>query len=106
MAKKPTPARKKARSTAASAASRSKSRGKSASAKRIRAAAAASTGDAGMAAPHVSGLIACFLSVRKEFIGYPERVKDILLNGCTDLKRDRMHQGAGMPNLVKMLLES
>jgi subtilisin family serine protease len=59
-----------------------------------------------MAAPHVSGLIACFLSVRKEFIGYPERVKDILLNGCTDLKRDRMHQGAGMPNLVKMLLES
>jgi subtilisin family serine protease len=59
-----------------------------------------------MAAPHVSGLLACFLSARREFIGYPERVKEILLNGCTDLKRDRMHQGAGMPNLVKMLLES
>lgn len=59
-----------------------------------------------MAAPHVSGVIACFLSVRKEFIGYPDRVKDILLNACTDLKRDRMHQGAGMPNLVKMLLGS
>ena len=57
-----------------------------------------------MAAPHVSAVIACFLSVRREFIGYPDRVKDILLNACTDLKRDRMHQGAGMPNLVKMLL--
>lgn len=59
-----------------------------------------------MAAPHVSGVVACFLSARKEFIGYPDRVKDILLNACTDLKRDRMHQGAGMPNLVKMLLGS
>ncbi|HKE95681.1 MAG TPA: S8 family peptidase [Povalibacter sp.] len=59
-----------------------------------------------MAAPHVSGVVACFLSVRKEFIGYPDRVKEILLAACTDLKRDRMHQGAGMPNLVKMLLGS
>ncbi len=59
-----------------------------------------------MAAPHVSGVIACFLSVRQEFIGYPDRVKEILLDACTDLKRDRMHQGAGMPNLVKMLLGS
>ena len=57
-----------------------------------------------MAAPHVSGLVACFLSARREFIGYPDRVKEILLSSCTDLKRDRMHQGAGMPNLVKMLL--
>lgn len=57
-----------------------------------------------MAAPHVSGLLACFLSARREFIGYPDRVKEILVNSCTDLKRDRMHQGAGMPNLVKMLL--
>jgi subtilisin family serine protease len=59
-----------------------------------------------MAAPHVSGVVACFLSARKEFIGYPDRVKDILLAACTDLKRERMHQGAGMPNLVKMLLGS
>lgn len=59
-----------------------------------------------MAAPHVSGVVACFLSIRREFIGYPDRVKEILLNACTDLKRDRMHQGAGMPNLVKMLLGS
>lgn len=59
-----------------------------------------------MAAPHVSGVLACFLSVRREFIGYPDRVKEILVGSCTDLKRDRMHQGAGMPNLVKMLLSS
>lgn len=59
-----------------------------------------------MAAPHVSGVVACFLSARREFIGYPDRVKEILLAACTDLKRDRMHQGAGMPNLVKMLLGS
>jgi subtilisin family serine protease len=59
-----------------------------------------------MAAPHVSGVIACFLSVRREFIGYPDRVKERLLGACTDLRRDRTHQGAGMPNLVKMLLES
>ncbi|MBE9127981.1 MULTISPECIES: S8 family serine peptidase [unclassified Coleofasciculus] len=56
-----------------------------------------------MACPHVSGVVAAFLSVRQEFIGYPDRVKEILLSHCTDLKRDRYHQGAGMPNLVKML---
>ncbi|MCP9821007.1 S8 family peptidase [Synechococcus sp. Cruz-9H2] len=59
-----------------------------------------------MAAPHISGLLAAFLSVRSEFIGYPERVKRILLDHCTDLKRDRYHQGAGLPNLSKMLLET
>ncbi|HXV16159.1 MAG TPA: S8 family serine peptidase, partial [Gemmatimonadaceae bacterium] len=57
-----------------------------------------------MAAPHVSGLIAAFLSKRKEFIGRPDDVKDILLSNCTDLKRQRHMQGAGLPNLVKMLV--
>ena len=56
-----------------------------------------------MACPHASGVIAAFLSVRREFIGRPDQVKEILLANCTDLKRDRYHQGAGMPNLVKML---
>lgn len=59
-----------------------------------------------MAAPHVSGLIAAFLSARPEFIGHPGRVKEILLSHCTDLRRDRYHQGAGLPNLTKMLLET
>ncbi|WP_380876114.1 serine peptidase [Sphingomonas sp. DBB INV C78] len=56
-----------------------------------------------MAAPHVSGLLASFLSQRREFIGEPDRVKRILLNGCVDLARDRYMQGAGLPNLIKML---
>lgn len=56
-----------------------------------------------MACPHVSGLLAAFLSVRREFIGRPDEVKRILLANTTDLGRDRYHQGAGLPNLVKML---
>jgi hypothetical protein len=59
-----------------------------------------------MAAPHVSGLLAAFLSVRREFIGYPNRVKRILLDNCTDLNRDVYIQGHGMPNLMKMLANS
>ncbi len=59
-----------------------------------------------MACPHVSGVIAGFLSVRREFIGRPDQVKEILLSHCTDLKRDRYHQGAGLPNLVRMLAET
>jgi len=56
-----------------------------------------------MAAPHVSGILAAFLSLRREFIGYPDRVKKILLDSCVDLGRDPYMQGAGLPNLIKML---
>lgn len=56
-----------------------------------------------MAAPHVAGLLASFLSLRREFVGYPDRVKTLLLNGCVDLARDPYMQGAGLPNLIKML---
>jgi hypothetical protein len=59
-----------------------------------------------MAAPHVSGLLAAFLSVRRQFVGYPEWVKQLLLDNCTDLKRDRPMQGAGLPNLTRMLLNT
>ena len=59
-----------------------------------------------MACPHVSGMLAAFLSVRREFIGRPDEVKEILLNNCNDLQRDRYHQGAGLPNLMKMLLNT
>jgi hypothetical protein len=57
-----------------------------------------------MAAPHVSGLLAAFLSSRREFRGRPDEVKRVLLDTCTDLGRDRYHQGCGMPNLMQMLL--
>jgi hypothetical protein len=56
--------------------------------------------------PHVSGLLAAFLSARKEFIGYPDRVRALLLAHCTDLGRDLYIQGRGMPNLVKMLVNT
>lgn len=56
-----------------------------------------------MAAPHVSGVIAGFLSARREFIGSPDRVKQILLEHCTDLGRDPYMQGRGVPNLMQML---
>jgi serine protease AprX len=56
-----------------------------------------------MAAPHVSGVIAAFLSVRKEFIGDPERVKEIFLGAATDLKRERSFQGAGLIDLMRAI---
>lgn len=56
-----------------------------------------------MATPHVSGILAAFLSLRREFISYPDRVKKILLDACVDLGRDPYTQGAGLPNLVMML---
>lgn len=59
-----------------------------------------------MACPHVSGLLAAFLSVRREYVGHPDKVKKILLENCNDLDRDRYHQGAGLPNLMKMLLNT
>lgn len=59
-----------------------------------------------MAAPHVSGILAAFLCMRREFIGYPDRVKALLVRNCTDLGRDPYIQGWGMPNLIKMLANS
>ena len=59
-----------------------------------------------MACPHVSGLIAAFLSVRREYIGRPDDVKRILMENCNDLGRERYHQGAGIPNLMKMLMNT
>ena len=56
-----------------------------------------------MAAPHVSGVIAAFLSVRREFIGEPERVKEIFLGAATDLKRERAFQGAGLIDLMRAI---
>ncbi len=54
-----------------------------------------------MAAPHVSGAIATFLSVHNEFRGQPELVKAIFLKSATDLKREVTFQGAGMLDLLR-----
>jgi hypothetical protein len=56
-----------------------------------------------MAAPHVSGVIAAFLSIRREFIGKPDDVKKIFMDSATDLKRDRTFQGCGLVDLMRAI---
>jgi subtilisin family serine protease len=56
-----------------------------------------------MAAPHVSGAIAAFLSVQTEFIGQPERVKQIFMDSAIDLRRERSFQGSGLIDLMRAL---
>ncbi len=57
-----------------------------------------------MAAPHVSGAIAAFLSAHKEFRGDPRKVKEIFLKSATDLGRDRTFQGAGLVDMMRAML--
>jgi subtilisin family serine protease len=56
-----------------------------------------------MAAPHVSGVAAGLLSIRREFIGQPEEVKRILLESATPLGRDRYFEGHGLVNLMRAI---
>jgi subtilisin family serine protease len=56
-----------------------------------------------MAAPHVSGVIAAFLSIRREFTGRSEEVKQIFLSTATDLGRDRYFQGKGLIDLMRAI---
>jgi subtilisin family serine protease len=56
-----------------------------------------------MAAPHVSGAIAAFLSIRKEFIGRPLEVKKIFLSSAIPLGRERYFEGNGMLDLMKAI---
>jgi subtilisin family serine protease len=56
-----------------------------------------------MAAPHVSGAIAAFLSIRREFIGQPEAVKDLFCQAAISLNRDRSFQGYGLVDLMGVL---
>jgi len=56
-----------------------------------------------MAAPHVSGVIAAFLSARPEFIGRPQQVKSLIMQSATDLGRAPYAQGAGLVDLMRML---
>jgi subtilisin family serine protease len=56
-----------------------------------------------MAAPHVSGAIAAFLSIRREYIGHPEAVKKIFLDSATDLNRVPYFQGHGLVDLMRAI---
>ncbi|MDQ6924890.1 MAG: S8 family serine peptidase, partial [Candidatus Eremiobacteraeota bacterium] len=53
-----------------------------------------------MAAPHVSGAIAAFLSVRREFVGRPDDVKRVFLDAAIDLSRDCYFQGHGLVDVL------
>jgi len=56
-----------------------------------------------MSAPHVSGVIAGFLSIRREYIGQPELVKKIFMDNATDLQRDVYFQGAGLVDQMRVI---
>jgi subtilisin family serine protease len=56
-----------------------------------------------MAVPHVSGAIAAFLSIRKEFMGKPLDVKEIFLKTATSLGRDRYFEGHGLVDLMRAI---
>ena len=56
-----------------------------------------------MAAPHVSGAIAAFLSVRDEYIGQPDEVKQLFMSNATSLGRHEFFQGAGLVDLMRVL---
>src|SRR5262249_12895623 len=56
-----------------------------------------------MAAPHVSGAVAAFLSVRREFIGRPEEVKRLFCDTAISLGRDRFFEGHGLVDLMGAL---
>jgi subtilisin family serine protease len=57
-----------------------------------------------MAAPHVSGAAAAFLSAHPEFRGNPGAVKKILLKSATDLGRASSFQGAGLVDVMRAIM--
>jgi subtilisin family serine protease len=56
-----------------------------------------------MAAPHVSGAIAAFLSIRREFIGRPLDVKRIFTSTASPLGRERYFEGHGLVDLIRAI---
>ena len=56
-----------------------------------------------MAAPHVSGAAAMLMARFPELIGRPSRIKEILLQSTTDLKRESSFQGAGLLDILRAL---
>lgn len=56
-----------------------------------------------MAAPHVSGAVAAFLSIRREFIGRPTEVKKIFCSTATPLGRERYFEGNGLVDLMRAI---
>jgi subtilisin family serine protease len=55
------------------------------------------------AAPHISGACALLIARHPELMGQPERVKQVLLETCTDLGRERAFQGAGIVDVLRAI---
>jgi serine protease AprX len=56
-----------------------------------------------MAAPHVSGAAALLMARHEELKGQPVRIKQILCETATDLKRERSFQGHGMVDVLRAI---
>ena len=56
-----------------------------------------------MAAPHVSAAAALLMARYSEFVGQPERIKQVLCESATDLGRERYFQGNGMLDVLRAL---
>lgn len=56
-----------------------------------------------MAAPHVSGAIAAFLSIRQEYVARPEAVKRVFCESGTSLGRERYFEGHGLLDLMRAI---
>ncbi len=56
-----------------------------------------------MAAPHVSGAAALLMARHQELQGQPARIKQILCDTATDLKRERSFQGHGMVDVLRAI---
>jgi subtilisin family serine protease len=56
-----------------------------------------------LAAAHVSGAVAAFLSVRDDYIGRPDEVKQLFMSNATSLGRLEFFQGAGLVDLMRVL---
>ena len=51
----------------------------------------------------MSGAIAAFLSIRREFFGRPLEVKQIFLDSATPLGRERYFEGHGLLDLMRAI---
>jgi subtilisin family serine protease len=78
-------------------------RGGKGSRKTARIAAYVDDSGTSMAAPHVSGAIAAFLSIRREFIGQPDAIKRVFLDSATPLGRERYFEGRGLLDLMRAI---
>jgi|GEM_PF-455269 len=56
-----------------------------------------------MAAPHVSGAAALIMARYPEFLGHPQKIKEILCNSATDIGREPDFQGAGVVDILRAL---